>query len=74
MAGFLSNVEKDRARHILKKWKDENFGVARTRMCAECGSDNELMWLTLHVPLVILKRLNMVFKIKKCWHLRFLLT
>ena len=34
---------------ILKeKMKDEHFDVALMRKCAECGSDNEIMWLELH--------------------------
>ena len=28
--------------------KDENFEAARTRNCAELGSDEEMRWLALH--------------------------
>ena len=31
-----------------EKMKDETFDVARTRKCAECGSDEEMWWLALH--------------------------
>ena len=27
---------------------NEHFELARTRNCAECGSDEEMMWLALH--------------------------
>ena len=33
--------------------KDEYFDVARTRKCAECGSDEEMRWLALHPSLHI---------------------
>ena len=35
---------------ILKKekLKDEHFEVGRTRNCAECGSDEEMRWLTFY--------------------------
>ena len=31
-----------------EKLKDEQFEVARTRNCAECGSGEEMRWLALH--------------------------
>ena len=49
VAGFLKNVFKRqiRAQFKVEKMKDEHFDVARTRKCAECGSDKEMRRLTL---------------------------
>ena len=48
VAGFLKNVFKQQKKTHVKKLKDEPFEVARTRNCAECGSDEEMRWLALH--------------------------
>ena len=39
----------DKSEHIKnRKLKDEHVDVARTRKCAECGSDEYMRWLALH--------------------------
>ena len=63
MAGFLINVFKTTDPSTFKKdkLKEEHFEVARTRKCAEfgtnekvwrkcaeCGSDEKMKWLALH--------------------------
>ena len=45
------NFEKG-LKHLNYKLTDENFDVARTRKCAECGSDKEMRWLALHLNVI----------------------
>ena len=42
---FLNDSQRTFKKEILK---DEHFDVARTRKCAECGSNEEMRWLALH--------------------------
>ena len=53
VTGFLkNNLQRQKKANLKKKeMKDELFDVARTRKCAECGSDDEIMLLTLHPSL-----------------------
>ena len=46
VAGFFKTVFK------IEELKDQHFEVARTRKCAECGSDEKMRWLALHPSLV----------------------
>ena len=50
VAGFFLNVFKTAEKGTFKteKFKGEHFGVARTRNCAECGSDEKMRWLAIH--------------------------
>ena len=45
---FEKVLKRQKSTFKKEKLKDEPFEVARTRNCAECGSDEEMRWLALH--------------------------
>ena len=49
VTGFLkNNLQRQKKANLKKKeMKDELFDVARTRKCADCGSDEEMRWPSL---------------------------
>ena len=52
----------------IEKFKDEYFEVARTRKCAECGSDQEMRGLALHPSLACPSRALPLTKGSKMHH------